>query len=76
MAQSIRNLSAGSKIKDSKGNIFTVIAHNHYEANETVLMATKSATSIKMHTNVANGNKYENSEKFSVTGFTMVTRKE
>ena len=62
MAKSIRNLELGSKVKDSKGNIFTVIAHNHYEANETVLMATKPATSIKMHANTTKGNKYENSE--------------
>ena len=30
MSQSIRSLSIGSKIKDSKGNRFVVIGKNHY----------------------------------------------
>lgn len=62
MAQSIRSLTPGSKVRDSKNNIFTVIAHNHYQSNETVLMASNIATTIQIHASASNGNTYENSE--------------
>ena len=39
MAQSIKNISIGSKIKDSNGNSFVVIARNHYSSNEVTLMS-------------------------------------
>ena len=50
MAQSIKNISIGSKIKDSKGNIFTVIAKNHYGSNQVTLMHTDASINMQMHT--------------------------
>lgn len=60
MAKSISSLALGSKIKDSKGNIFTVIAHNHYGNGETVLWdsnytyATKLASTDYVYTKYTN----------------------
>ena len=45
MAQSIKNLSVGAMIKDSKGNIFTVIAKNHYASNQVTLWHTNLGVS-------------------------------
>ena len=47
MAQSIRNLSVGSKVIDAKGNKFIIIAYNHYALNEvTLLIKYKFITTI------------------------------
>lgn len=51
MAQSIKNLEVGSKIKDNKGNIFTVVAHNHYASNQVTLMHDNLNLSMQMHKN-------------------------
>ena len=48
MAQSIRNLALGSKVKDSKGNKFTVIAYNHYSVNEVTLLAENPVINSRM----------------------------
>ena len=51
MAQSIRNLALGSKIKDGQGNKFIVIAHDHYASNEVTLMTEASIGQKQMHSN-------------------------
>lgn len=51
MAQSIRNLALGSKIRDSLGNKFIVIAHDHYSSNEVTLMSEASIGKRIMNTN-------------------------
>ena len=48
MAQSIKNISIGSKIKDSNGNSFVVIARNHYSSNEVTLMSETVVGQMKM----------------------------
>ena len=48
MAQSIKNISIGSKIKDSNGNSFVVIARNHYSSNEVTLMSETFIDQMKM----------------------------
>ena len=48
MAQSIKNISIGSKIKDSNGNSFIVIARNHYSSNEVTLMSENVVGQMKM----------------------------
>ena len=48
MAQSIKNISIGSKIKDSNGNSFIVIAINHYSSNEVTLMSETNVGQMKM----------------------------
>ena len=48
MAQSIKNISIGSKIKDSNGNSFVVIARNHYSSNEVTLMSETFIGQMKM----------------------------
>ena len=48
MAQSIKNISIGSKIKDSNGNSFIVIARNHYSSNEVTLMSETNVGQMKM----------------------------
>ena len=48
MAQSIKNISIGSKIKDSNGNSFIVIARNHYSSNEVTLMSETVVGQMKM----------------------------
>ena len=51
MAQAIRNLTLGSRIQDSKGNRFIVIAQNHYEANEVTLLSEDTPHRFWMHHN-------------------------
>lgn len=53
MAQSIQNLGVGSKIKDNKGNIFTLIAHNHYGSNQVTLMHTNLNVRMELHSDPA-----------------------
>lgn len=48
MAQSIKNISIGSKIKDSNGNSFVVIARNHYSSNEVTLMSETNIGQMQM----------------------------
>ena len=48
MAQAIKNLATGSKIKDTKGNIFTVVAHNRYGSNQVTLFHESSTTKKSM----------------------------
>ena len=48
MAQSIRNLALGSKVKDPKGNKFIVIAYNHYSTNEVTLLAENPVINSRM----------------------------
>lgn len=48
MAQSIKNISIGSKIKDGNGNSFIVIARNHYSSNEVTLMSENVVGQMKM----------------------------
>lgn len=48
MAQSIKNISIGSKIKDSNGNSFVVIARNHYSSNEVTLMSETVVDFMRM----------------------------
>ena len=54
MAQSIRNLSVGSKVIDAKGNKFIIIAYNHYALNEVTLLS--ETTPCKMHMSPNNTN--------------------
>ena len=62
MAQSIKNISIGSKIKDNKGNIFTVIAKNHYGSNQVTLMHTDTYINMQMHTSHNKNSEYIYSE--------------
>ena len=62
MAQSIKNISIGSKIKDNKGNIFTVIAKNHYGSNQVTLMHTNAYINMQMHTSHNRNSEYGYSE--------------
>lgn len=62
MAQSIKNISIGSKIKDNKGNIFTVIAKNHYGSNQVTLMHTNAYINMPMHTSHTRNSEYADSE--------------
>jgi len=62
MAQSIKNISIGSKIKDNKGNIFTVIAKNHYGSNQVTLMHTDAHINMQMHTSHTRNSEYGYSE--------------
>lgn len=62
MAQSIKNLSIGSKIRDTKGNEFTVIAHNHYGSNQVTLMHTNAYINMPMHTSHNKNSEYGLSE--------------
>ena len=48
MAQSIRNLALGSKVKDPKGNKFIVVAYNHYSSNEVTLLSEEPINSLRM----------------------------
>ena len=61
MAQSIKNLPLGSKIKDKLGNEFTIIAFDHYKEGQTTLMHTSCTYSLSMQdqsgaTNYRNSN--------------------
>ena len=49
MAQAIRNLTLGSKVIDSRGNKFIVIAKDHYTANEVTLLSETSPIKKAMH---------------------------
>lgn len=62
MAQSIKNLSIGSKIRDTKGNEFTVIAKNHYGSNQVTLMHTNAYINMPMHTSHNKNSEYGVSE--------------
>lgn len=62
MAQSIKNLSIGSKIRDSKGNEFTVIAKNHYGSNQVTLMHTNGFINMQMHDSYTRNSEYGLSE--------------
>ena len=50
MAQSIKNLTLGSKVIDENGNSFIVIAKNHYMSNSVLLWAESIVTKLKMST--------------------------
>ena len=62
MAQSIRNLALGSKIKDAKGNKFIVIAYDHYSANEVTLLSEDAACNMQMHPVVSQNLDYATTE--------------
>lgn len=62
MAQSIKNISIGSKIRDAKGNEFTVIAKNHYGSNQVTLMHTNAYINMQMHTSHNRNSEYGYSE--------------
>ena len=62
MAQSIKNISIGSKIRDTKGNEFTVIAKNHYGSNQVTLMHTNGFINMQMHTSHNKNSEYGLSE--------------
>lgn len=49
MAKSIGSLTLGSKIKDSNGNTFVLIAKNHYGTNEVTLLSETSAKYMQMN---------------------------
>lgn len=49
MAKSIGSLTLGSKIKDSNGNLFILIAKNHYGTNEVTLLSETSAKYMQMN---------------------------
>ena len=49
MAQAIRNLTLGSKVIDSRGNKFIVIAKDHYAANEVTLLSETSSIKKAMN---------------------------
>lgn len=62
MAQSIKNISIGSKIRDTKGNEFTVIAKNHYGSNQVTLMHTNGFINMQMHDSYTRNSEYGLSE--------------
>ena len=62
MAQSIKNISIGSKVRDSKGNEFTVIAKNHFGSNQVTLMHTNAYINMPMHTSHNKNSEYGLSE--------------
>ena len=64
MAQSIKNLTIGSKVKDEKGNSFIVIAKNHYMSNSVLLWAENHVTYMRMsiNSNTSYSFEYSNSE--------------
>ena len=49
MAKSIGSLTLGSKIKDSNGNSFVLIAKNHYGTNEVTLLSENSTKYMQMN---------------------------
>ena len=51
MAQAIRNLTLGSKVIDSRGNKFIVIAKDHYTTNEVTLLSEDTPHRFWMHHN-------------------------
>lgn len=62
MAQSIKNLALGSKIQDSKGNKFIVIAKNHYASNEVTLLSEQSVAKLQMSPTPSQITEYPNTE--------------
>ena len=62
MAQSIKNLALGSKIQDSRGNKFIVIAKNHYASNEVTLLSEQSAAKLPMSPTPSQNTEYTNTE--------------
>ena len=56
MAQSIKNLELGSKVIDSKGNKFIVIARDHYTSNEVTLLSEVAPCKMYMSANDSNKN--------------------
>ena len=62
MAQSIKNLALGSKIKDSKGNKFIIIAHNHYSTNEVTLLSESAVCNMYMAPLPSQNLEYPNTE--------------
>lgn len=62
MAQSIKNLAVGSKIQDSKGNRFIVVAHNHYATNQVTLLSEYFATELRMSSQTNTKITYPNTE--------------
>ena len=47
MARSIAYLQAGTKIKDSTGQSYIVVAQNHYADGQTTVWAENCVTSMK-----------------------------
>ncbi len=62
MAQNIKNLALGSKIQDSKGNKFIVIAKNHYASNEVTLLSEQSVAKLQMSPTPSQNTEYPNTE--------------
>jgi hypothetical protein len=62
VAQSIKNLALGSKIQDSKGNKFIVIAKNHYASNEVTLLSEQSVAKLQMSPTPSQNTEYPNTE--------------
>ena len=62
MAQSIRNLALGSKIKDNNGNKFIVVAQDHYTTNEVTLIAETAIDELKVHANSNSSIDFKNSD--------------
>ena len=62
MAQNIKNLALGSKIKDSKGNKFIIIAHNHYSTNEVTLLSESAVCNMYMAPLPSQNLEYPNTE--------------
>ena len=62
MAQSIKNLALGSRIQDSKGNKFIVIAKNHYGTNEVTLLSEQSVAKLQMSPTPSQNTEYPNTE--------------
>ena len=62
MAKSIGNLTLGSKIKDSNGNSFVLIAKNHYGTNEVTLLSETSAKYMQMNPQPSLDLDYPNTE--------------
>lgn len=51
MAQSIRNLPIGSFVRDSRSNLFRIVAHDHYGENQVTLIQTALNVALPMHIN-------------------------
>ena len=62
MAKNIGSLTLGSKIKDSNGNSFIVIAKNHYGTNEVTLLSEKSVAKLQMSLTPSQNTEYPNTE--------------
>ena len=62
MAKSIGSLALGSKIKDSNGNSFIVIAKNHYGTNEVTLLSEQSVAKLQMSPTPSQNTEYPNTE--------------